>query len=867
MAEKIVLVDGYSLMYRAFHALPILDNGEGVYTNAVYGFMNMLLKVLSDEEPQYLCVAFDEHEKTFRHIHYDQYKAGRAPTPEELRPQIPLIREMLEKMGIPEISLKGYEADDLLGTVSRMCEDKKIDCVIVTGDRDAYQLAGDCTHILYTKRGITETERVTKEWIQEKYGVTPAQMIDIKGLMGDTSDNIPGVPGIGEKTAVKLICQFGSVENALDKADTELKGAVRTRLLENREKALDSKFLATIVRNAPLEFDFEKARIKSFQPVLPMMRKLKLRSLVEKIEKLAGEDDDTQAVKENRPSASAKQKPVVRLEGAQALENAVKEIVSAGAEYVSVYMGAMFSLATDQGDRYVMSMDGDLLSPGVQPEEILEALKAFAACARTRVVFHNIKSFEGNIAAFSACAEDAMLAAYVLNPQRSAKTLEENCAFDEIAFSRECPGESLLHLFLMQKEKMKKDGVWTLYKEVELPLAFVLRDMEDAGFQVDKEYLAHLGGIYKQRLDSITRKISDEAGPAGAGVNLNSPKQLAKLLYEDLGIKPLKGGKAGQSTAQEILEELAGEHPICALILEYRKYQKLNSTYVEGLIPKCAADGRIHTSFEQAVTGTGRISSREPNLQNIPVRTELGREIRRAFVAGEGRCLVDADYSQIELRVLAHMSGDAGMQGAFNRDEDIHARTAAEVYGVELEDVTREMRSNAKAVNFGIVYGISDFGLAKNIGVSRYEAAEFIQRYFERYPNVKRYMDEQVAVGKAQGYVVTMLGRRRYLPELSSSAYNMRAFGERAAMNSPIQGTAADIIKLAMVKVHKELKDRNLKSRLILQVHDELIVEAEMSEKEQVEEILIRGMESVMQLSVPLKAELSTGGNWNECKS
>ena len=865
MTEKIVILDVYSLMYRAFHALPILDNGEGVYTNAVYGFMNMLLKVLSDEAPGYLAVAFDEHEKTFRHIHYDAYKAGRAPTPEELRPQIPLIREMLELMGVPQLSLKGYEADDLLGTVSRMCEEKGVDCVIVTGDRDAYQLAGERTAILYTKRGITETERVTPDWVREKYQVSPAQMIDIKGLMGDASDNIPGVPGVGEKTAIKLITQFGSLENALDKAERELKGAVRQRLMDNREQALDSKYLATIVRNAPLDFSFEKAKIGSFAPVVPLMRKLRLRSLVEKVMKLTGGVET--AEEEPEKVSEIPKKELVSIEGAKALRTVVADILSSGASVAAAYAGEKFSLATDLGDRYIMTMDGDLLSPGIEVSEILSALSAFKDSERMRVVFHNIKAFDGEIDDFRAAAEDAMLAAYVLNPQRTAKTLEENCTFFDVAFSRECPAESLMSLFVLEREQMKADGVWELYREIELPLAFVLRDMEDAGFTVDKEYLKRLGDIYKARIDDITAKITELAGDAGKGVNLNSPKQLAKLLYEDMGIKPLKGGKAGQSTAQEILEELSQDYPICALILEYRKYQKLNSTYVEGLIPKCASDGRIHTSFEQAVTGTGRISSREPNLQNIPVRTELGREIRRAFTAGEGCTLVDADYSQIELRVLAHMSGDAGMQGAFNRDEDIHTRTAAEVYGVDLENVTREMRSNAKAVNFGIVYGISDFGLAKNIGVSRYEAGEFIKTYLDRYPNVKRYMDEQVALGKAQGYVSTMLGRRRYLPELQSSSFNMRSFGERAAMNSPIQGTAADIIKLAMVKVHKELKERNLRSRLILQVHDELIVEAVESEKELVKEILITGMESVMQLSVPLKAELSTGGNWNECKS
>jgi len=860
MREKIVLVDGYSLMYRAFHALPILDNGEGVYTNAIYGFMTMLLKVIQEEEPSYCAVAFDEHGKTFRHERYDAYKAGRAPTPEEFKPQIPMIREMLEKMGICQLGLQGYEADDILGTVSKKCEENGIEAVIVTGDRDSYQLAGEYTTILYTKRGITETERVTPGWIYEKYSVTPSQMIDIKGLMGDTSDNIPGVPGVGEKTAVKLIQQFSSLENALEKADTELKGAVRTRLMENAEIARESKFLATIVRDVPIDFDFEKTRIGDFSGVIPMMRKLRLKSLIEKMPKA------DKATEEKNVSETIFRKPET-VSGVEELKEAVSRLMETAPESVSVYIGQKISVCASTGMSLVCEPGGDLLSPGVTDEDVEQALKPVIENERVRVIFHNIKAFSGDIAPFAGRADDTMLASYVINPQRSAQTIEEACSQEDIEFYAECPAQSLMALFEKQKAIMERDDLYGLYMQVEMPLAFVLRDMEDAGFRVDKDYLGTLGGIYKERIGDIMDEIHALSGKAGEGVNLNSPKQLAKLLYEDLGIKPLKGGKAGMSTAAEVLEELSEAHPICAKILEYRKYQKLNSTYVEGLIPKCGRDGRIHTSFEQAVTGTGRISSREPNLQNIPVRTELGREIRRAFTAGEGMVLVDADYSQIELRVLAHMAGDTGMQGAFIREEDIHLRTAAEVYGVPLESVTREMRSNAKAVNFGIVYGISDFGLAKNIGVSRKEAADFIQRYLNRYPNVKKYMDEQVANGKAQGYVTTMLKRRRYLPELQSSAYNMRSFGERAAMNSPIQGTAADIIKLAMVRVHEELKKAGLKARLILQVHDELIVEAPEDEVDRVKKLLTEGMEGVMHLSVPLKAELSTGGNWNECKS
>ena len=859
MAEKIVLVDGYSLLYRAFHALPLMDNGEGEYTNAVYGFMNMFLKVLSEEKPDYCAVAFDEHAPTFRHLRYDAYKAGRAPTPEEMRPQIPALREILRGMGIRQLSLAGYEADDILGTVSRMCEEKGVDALIVTGDRDSYQLAGERTTILYTKRGITDTERVTPAWIFEKYGLKPEQMIDVKSLMGDASDNIPGVPGVGEKTAVKLIAEYGTLENVLANAETGLKGALQKRVMENGEQARESRFLAEICRSVPLEFSWEDCRVGDFSGALPTMRRLKLKSLVARLTEMGAEEP-----KSVPGSAKTEKQPTVTVTGASALSQAVLDFMKKPPEAAAVHIGEKFSMAFSDGRRLCCDRGGDLLSSGLSDNEIVSALGPVLENPSVRVVMHNIKAFPGGIACFEGRADDTLLMAYALNPQKNAETLPDACAAEGIAFDAECPADSALELSQKLEKELRADGVYPLYRDVEMPLMFVLREMESAGFLVDEGYLNELGKLYEERLRDIEGRVAALAGEAGQNTNLNSPKQLSKLLFEDLKI-PLPAGKKG--TSAEILEELAGQYPICGEVLEYRKYQKLNSTYVAGLTREQSADGRIHTSFEQAVTGTGRISSREPNLQNIPVRTELGREIRRAFVAEPGWTLVDADYSQIELRVLAHMSGDAGMQGAFLSGEDIHARTAAEVFGVPLESVSREMRSAAKAVNFGIVYGISDFGLAKNIGVSRREAADFIERYFARYPRVRKYMDEQVALGKTQGFVTTLMGRRRYLPELSSPSFNMRSFGERAAMNSPIQGTAADIIKLAMIRVSRDLKQNGLRARLILQVHDELIVEAPEEERGRVETILKNGMESVVHLDVPLLAEVSTGGNWNECKS
>ena len=853
---KLILVDGYSLMFRAFHALPLLNNSAGVYTNAVHGFLSMLFKVMGEEQCEYCAVAFDLHAPTFRHLDYPEYKAGRAPTPEELKPQVDLIQDLLEKMHIPRLGLEGYEADDILGTASARAAAMGVDCLIITGDRDAFQLAGDKVSILYTKRGISDTILVTPAYIQERYGVTPLQMIDVKGLMGDNSDNIPGVPGVGEKTALKLIQQYGSLEEVLNRADSEQKGKLRERLMQNKDQALYSKWLATIVRDAPLDFDLEACRLHDLQDAMPMLHDLELKTLAGRLSQLTGCES---AVKREDQADEPDWKEILEFSDAGALHQWAK---SQSPEAMALYIGSDLSLAFSDGQRALVRLGGDLLSPGLQETEALEALQPLLDQKSLKLV-HNIKELCRMGARMEGEAFDVMLAGYVLQPQRKSFSLEALCQDEGMNLRAECPAETLYRLSLIQQAQLKGDGLETLYKEIELPLAMVLLDMEREGFMVDDSELKRLGETFSARIRELTDEITQMAG---VPININSPKQLGELLFERMGLPARKKTSSGYSTSAEVLEQIADLHPIIPLILEYRRYAKLNSTYIEALLKLQNPDGRIHTRFDQVSTATGRISSLEPNLQNIPIRTELGKEIRRAFSARPGWRLVDADYSQIELRVLAHMSHDQTMQEAFRMGQDIHQRTASEVYGVPLDEVTHAMRSAAKAVNFGIVYGISDFGLARNIGVSRKEAGAFIELYLNRYPGVRAFMENAVKLGQSQGYVTTLMGRRRYLPELKSSNYNTRSFGERAAMNSPIQGTAADIIKMAMVQVHDALKKNGLKARLILQVHDELIVECPPDEVPAVKALLVSLMEGVMRLDVPLKVDVSDGVNWYDCK-
>ena len=860
MAGKIVLLDGYSLMYRAFHALQSpMSAPDGTPTNAVHGFVMMLLKTVEEEKPEKLAVAFDVHAPTLRAQRYADYKATRKPMPDELRAQDPIIRELIVRMGLPILEMAGYEADDILGTVSARCEREDREAVIVTGDRDSFQLSGEKTTILYTKKGISDTVRVTPEYIKEVYGLEPKQMIDVKGLMGDASDNIPGVPGVGEKTALKLIAQYGSLEKVLDTADAEQKGRLRERLLEHRALAELSKELATIDRGVPLAFDWSEWTLDGLGGALPRLRELRMNAAARRLMEVAGHFAPVSIPAAPR-AAREKLPKIERMESLEQTAARVAELVG-DAKWAAAYLESELTVATDRA-RMSLPAAGDLLSPGVTAEEAARALAPLLTADCPKFLY-NVKALSPDFDALRGEITDVMLAAYALNPQRESFAAGALCTEEGIESFGEHPARALYELGVRQRAQLKENDLERVYAEIELPLARVLGDMEREGFLVDADALRALGEEFRAHIALLTDEIE---ALMGARINLNSPKQLGEMLFDKMGLPAPKKTQRGYSTSAEVLENLAAGHEVCAKILEYRKYQKLESTYIDSLLNLQDAAGRIHSRFDQVATATGRISSAEPNLQNIPVRTELGRQIRRAFIARPGCVLVDADYSQIELRVLAHMSGDETMIEAFREGQDIHARTAAEVYGVPLEQVTHEMRSASKAVNFGIVYGISDFTLAKNISVSRKEAKEFIERYFERYPGVKRYMDAAVAEGREKGYVTTLMGRRRYLPELASANFNLRSFGERCAMNSPIQGTAADIIKLAMIRVADALRKGGYKARLILQVHDELIVEAPEDEQERVRALLKDCMEGVAALAVPLKTDISVGRDWRECK-
>ena len=856
--EKMVLLDGYSLMYRAYHALQTpMSAPDGTPTNAVHGFVMMLLKVIGEERPDGLAVAFDMHAPTFRKEIFDGYKATRKPMPDDLRAQDPIIRELIARMEIPILECPGYEADDILGTVSKACEEAGRQVLLVTGDRDSFQLSGEHTTILYTRKGISDTCRVTPEYVRQTYGVEPKQLIDVKSLMGDASDNIPGVTGVGEKTALRLIQTYGSLEETLANAETKEKGKLREKLLSGAEQARMSRRLAEIVRNAPVEMDFDGWRLGRLSGGIPRLKELGMNMAAKKLAEVAAELCPDAV--EIEPVQEAPKAKVERLQSLAELRASCE-----GAEelpWAALHLGAELSLSAP-GMNLSLPLGGDLLSAGVSDAEAVEAALPLLKRA-SRVEVWNVKALPVAAEELEKAAFDVMLAAYVLSPQRRSFEADALCEDEGISGFASCPAEAIHRLAVQQEEQLHARDLDGVFRDIEMPLAFVLRDMEQEGFLVDADALRQLGVSFDATIARLTDEIAELAGEK---INLNSPKQLGEMLFERMGLPAPKKTRTGYSTSAEVLEELAAEHPVCAKILEYRKYSKLRSTYIDSLIQLRDDAGRVHTHFDQVGTATGRLSSSEPNLQNIPVRTELGREIRGAFIAKPGHVLVDADYSQIELRVLAHISGDATMIDAFRKGEDIHARTAAEVYGVPFDQVTHQMRSASKAVNFGIVYGISDFALAKNIGVSRREARDFIDRYLERYPGVKAYMAQSVQDARERGYAVTLMGRRRYLPELNSSNFNVRSFGERCAMNSPIQGTAADIIKLAMIRVDDALKRRGMRTKLILQVHDELILEAPAEEADAAAALLKECMEGVMQLEVPLQTDITTGGDWRACK-
>lgn len=843
MRDTFLIVDGNSLMHRAFHALPLMDH-NGVYTNAVHGFLSMLLRCIRERTPRYCAVAFDEHAPTFRHTEYTEYKAGRAPTPNELRPQFDIIKEILSAMGLGVLSLTGYEADDILGTLSAQCTQRDIAALLLTGDRDALQLVSDDVTLLLTRKGISETEECTPARVQELFSVRPAQITDLKGLMGDSSDNIPGIPGVGEKTAVKLLSTYDTLENVLAHAD-EIKGKLGEKVRDNAEKGRFSKYLATIRRDIPLTVRFDDCQTQHLADALPVLYQYGLNAIAQRIEKEHG--GAPRPVLPQAPAFDPWQPLDRHIAAAMAQSGDVCACLSE--DTLSLCCGTQRAQAQLGGQTALFDL------PGLAEDPLSDCAPLWRGSVTTHDGKRLLHALSAACQPLPDIAYDTMLAAYAINPQEKSYALSAFAADD---------ASGVAELKMRQQMQMRELGVEQLYQQIEMPLMRVLFDMEQEGFAVDGSVLRELGAQLSSREEQLKADIYRLAD-AGE-FNINSPKQLGEVLFEHLGLKAGRKTRSGYSTDADTLESLRNAHPVIPCILEYRQVSKLRSTYIDALLRKLGPDGRIHTFFDQTGTATGRISSAEPNLQNIPVRTPLGREIRRAFVASPGCVLVDADYSQIELRILAHFSGDEAMIDAFRRGQDIHARTAAEVAGVPLDTVTPAMRANAKAVNFGLVYGISDFGLARNTGMSRKEAAAFIEKYFATYPGVRAFMDRVVKEGYETGMARTLFGRIRRLDELKSGNVNVRKFGERAAMNTPIQGTAADIIKLSMVRVCDALQAGGFKARLILQVHDELLIEAPQDEAERVAQLLRDCMEHVAELSVPLSAEVKVGSSWYETK-
>ncbi|MBR4435010.1 MAG: DNA polymerase I [Clostridia bacterium] len=866
---KLIAIDGNSLMHRAFYALPNMTSRNGTPTGALHGFLSMLIKLI-EKKPDYLVVAFDMPIKTFRHEKYSEYKAGRRETPPELRAQFTMLREILIEMGIRVIECERYEADDILGTLSRMAMREGMDALLVTGDRDALQLITDRVHILMTKKGITETVEYDEATLKAEYGLEPARMVDLKGLMGDSSDNLPGVRGVGEKTALKLLEKYGTLDAVLDNAENE-KGALKEKLTEGRSAALMSRKLGTIDVDAPVGISTEDCRFspESMKKALPTLSALELRSVYKRIDELSG------SAPAPIPVSNEKARSVIcdeqTLSDTDALAAAVRD--TANCRYFAFditedavrFAGFDGEYPSDGAKVYALTLGGNLLEPGLMPDEVIAALKPVLENQAIKKVVFDAKRLmhltSGYGAELVGVEFDAMIADYLLNALHPSKEL--SVLISESGLNRAPVPAALMRLRAEMLEKLGSNGMLSLFRDIEMPLVSTLFDMERTGFMTDREVLVSLGGEMTERIEKLS---ADIYALAGEEFNILSPRQLGSILFEKLGLPPKKKTKTGYSTDSDVLEALKPLHPIVPLVTEYRFLTKLRSTFIDAMLEKIGADGRIHTTFNQAVTATGRISSTEPNLQNIPVRTELGRQIRRAFVASPGNLLVGADYSQIELRVLAHISGDDTFISAFNAGEDIHARTAAEIFGVDRGEVTREMRSSAKAVNFGIVYGISAFGLAEQLGIPQKRAASYIDRYLERCTGVRDYMRSSVEAGKFKGYAETLFGRRRMLTELASSNFNTRSFGERVAMNMPIQGTAADIIKAAMVRVHNGLVSGGFKAKLVLQIHDELIIDTPTNEVERVKTLLHDAMVNVIKLAVPLVADVESGHSWFDTK-
>lgn len=883
--DKIVLIDGHSILNRAFYGVPDLSNSEGLHTNAVYGFLNIMFKILDEEKPQYLVVAFDVKAPTFRHDIYKEYKGTRKPMPEELREQVPVMKEVLQAMGIKIMEKPGLEADDILGTLAKRSEKESMEVSLISGDRDLLQIASEHIKIRIpkTKGGKTEVEDYYAADVEQKYQVNPIQFIDLKALMGDTADNIPGVPKVGEKTATELMLQFGSLDGIYEHVEEITKKAIRESLIANKDLADLSKILATINVDGDIDFAYEDAKIDNFytQDAYKLFKRLGFKNMLSRFENTI----------ENKQTDNFKE--ITQLTDAEAVFDKLQfigedkiaafEIIedsSREEDFVGI------SLALEEKEIYFIRSEGFLT------KEYLIG-KLAAAALKTRLAAFNIKNKYGYLGADrleeTELLFDTLIAAYLLNPLKNdyepadianeylgLMIPDRNQLFGKLSFikaAEEKPKEFMEYACFLSyvnlmaapvlSAKLTETGMDKLMREIEMPLSYVLYDMEKEGIKVKPAELKAYGEALYGRIEELEKSIHEQAG---SEFNINSPKQLGEILFEKLQLPGGKKTKTGYSTAADVLDKLAPEYPVVAQILEYRGLTKLKSTYAEGLASYIGEDSRIHSTFNQTITATGRISSTEPNLQNIPMRMELGRRIRKVFVPEDGYIFTDADYSQIELRVLAHMSGDEQLIEAYRMDEDIHRITASKVFHTPFEEVTDLQRRNAKAVNFGIVYGISSFGLSQDLSITRKEANEYIEQYFATYPGVKKFLDKQVEDAKRDGYVTTMFGRRRPVPELASSNFMQRSFGERVAMNSPIQGTAADIIKIAMIRVWQRLKEEKLKSRLILQVHDELLIETAENELDIVKDILAEEMKAAAALSVMLEIDMHTGRDWYEAK-
>ena len=886
MKDTFVIIDGNSLMNRAYYAMqrPMITR-DGVYTQGIFGFLNMLNKIITEEEPEYIAVAWDRKTPTFRHLEYKDYKAGRRKMPPELAMEFPLIKEILAAMNIEQLEIDGFEADDIIGTLAKESEEKGLEPLIITGDKDALQLASDKTKVMITRKGITEFDLYDRDKMLERYELTPEQFIDLKGLMGDQSDNIPGIPGVGEKTGIKLLKEFGSVAELLARTDEIKPEKLKQKVEDNAALASMSRRLATIITNVPVEYDLDDCRVRKpdTEKLVSLYSKLELNSFLRKLH-VEPEQQSMSGIKDDRDSI----KKTVITDG----DLSVIDFPDGSEIYLHIFGDnnhveepVIYGYALLSGDRYFyIRSDGEAADR--EMARLLEK-KKYRICGHSLSAEAYMLIRKG-IGTFEA-AYDSEIAEYMLDPSKSSydikilaleklrfemesdkefsKKVEQTDLFGQNDASYADRGLDLLWvsraLAECQKPELKEHGLEKVYYELELPLIEILASMEAQGVLVDKSMLTEIGAELTEEASRIEKAIYELAGEE---FNINSPMQLGVILFEKLGLPAGKKTKKGYSTSADILEKIQDRHEIVPLILQYRTVTKLSSTYVEGLKPLIGHDGRIHCHYQQTVAATGRLSCTEPNLQNIPVRQALGRTLRKAFVAGEGHVFVGADYSQIELRLMAHLSGDENLISAFNNEEDIHRKTASRVFNIDYDKVTKEDRSRAKAVNFGIIYGMSGFGLAQDIHVSRKQAEEYINDYFAKHPAVKQYLDNSVKSAKDRHYSETILGRRRYINEISSPNYMTRQLGERLAMNSPIQGSAADIIKIAMRDVYNEIKERGFKSRLVLQIHDELIIETAIDEKDDIEELLRRNMEGAMDLSVKLTCDMNSADNWYDLK-